>query len=87
MKINAIGHLVKTNPNKANFRKNEVKMIMGMKQLWYVTVLVLLLGKPAPVAELATKKALTLEVYETNRGCFGTVCAEESVERGHRNCG
>ncbi|MHC4189037.1 MAG: GlcG/HbpS family heme-binding protein [Planctomycetota bacterium] len=37
-------------------------MIMGMKQLWYVTVLVLMLGKTAPVAELATKKALTLEV-------------------------
>ncbi|MHC4485380.1 MAG: GlcG/HbpS family heme-binding protein [Planctomycetota bacterium] len=35
---------------------------MGMKQLWYVTVLVLMLGKTAPVAELATKKALTLEV-------------------------
>ncbi|MHC4174505.1 MAG: GlcG/HbpS family heme-binding protein [Planctomycetota bacterium] len=47
---------------EANFRKKETKMIMGMKQLWYVTVLVLMLGKTAPVAELATKKALTLEV-------------------------
>ena len=37
-------------------------MIMRMKQLWCVTILVLLFGKTAPVAELATKKALTLEV-------------------------
>jgi len=37
-------------------------MIMRMKQLWCVVVLMLLASEPAPVAELATKKALTLEV-------------------------
>ena len=36
--------------------------MMRMKQLWFTVVLVLLVAEPAPVAELATKKALTLEV-------------------------
>ena len=36
--------------------------MMRMKKLWCTLVLVLLLAEAAPVAELATKKALTLEV-------------------------
>lgn len=39
----------------------EIKM-MRMKQLCCTAILVLLVGQAAPVAELATKKALTLEV-------------------------
>ncbi len=38
-----------------------MKMIR-MKKLWCTLVLVLLVAEAAPVAELATKKALTLEV-------------------------
>ena len=37
-------------------------MMMRMKQLWCTALLVLLVCEAAPVAELATKKALTLEV-------------------------
>jgi len=37
-------------------------MMMRMKQLWFTVVLVLLVAETAPVAELTTKKALTLEV-------------------------
>ncbi len=37
-------------------------MMMRMKQLWCTALLVLLFCEAAPVAELATKKALTLEV-------------------------
>jgi uncharacterized protein GlcG (DUF336 family) len=36
--------------------------MMRMKQLFCTAILVLLVGQAAPVAELATKKALTLEV-------------------------
>jgi len=36
--------------------------MMRMKQLCCTAILVLLVGQAAPVAELATKKALTLEV-------------------------
>ncbi|MHC4630978.1 MAG: GlcG/HbpS family heme-binding protein, partial [Planctomycetota bacterium] len=37
-------------------------MMMRMKHLWCAVLLVLLVCEAAPVAELTTKKALTLEV-------------------------